>query len=105
MSDFTDYTIDLSGEAEWKGHVRWLTLSPATDADKGTFALDWFRIGEGDKAIEWRFDTEDSPDKKLPPAIKTEKVGSYHRPNDDVLNKRILRVKLDYTVEETCEVQ
>jgi len=85
MSDFTDYTIDLSGEAEWKGHVRWLTLSPAADADKGTFALDWFRIGEGENALEWRFDTEDAPDKKLPPAMKTEKVGSYHRPNDNVL--------------------
>ena len=24
---------------------------------------------------------------------------------DDVLNKRILRVKLDYAVEETCEIQ
>ncbi|MCL6508963.1 MAG: hypothetical protein K6T59_18295, partial [Bryobacteraceae bacterium] len=48
-------------------------------------ALDWFRIGDGPNAIEWKFDRDDSPDGKLPQDMKKEKVGSWPRPDGTVL--------------------
>jgi hypothetical protein len=79
-SDFTEYTFDLSGEAKWKGVLYRLTLSP-TNAATGSFQIDWVRIGEADSKLVWNFDAEDSPELRLPAAMKKEKlVASRQQP-------------------------
>jgi len=83
-SDFTEYTFDLAGEKDWKGAIWRMTLSP-TNAAKGTFSIDWIRIGDGDAKLVWNFDAEDGPDKKLPADLKKEQVGAYNRPPGTVL--------------------
>jgi hypothetical protein len=82
-SDFAEYTIDMSGEAGWKGQARGLTFGPAQDAASGEFALDWFRVGEGDKAQEWKFDTESG--ERLPATMKKEKAYGFNRPGDTLI--------------------
>lgn len=84
-SDFAEYTFDMADQAGWKDIVRWLVFAPADNTDKGTFALDWFRVGEGEKAIEWHFHKDDSPMAKLPAEMRKEKVGSYPRPDGNEL--------------------
>jgi hypothetical protein len=80
QSDFTEYTFDLSGEKEWKGIVKSLRLMPS-NAGKGSFAIDWVRIGEAGANLAWNFDAEDSREKKLPATMKKEKVGALGRPD------------------------
>ncbi|HOX05528.1 MAG TPA: hypothetical protein PK280_03920 [Planctomycetota bacterium] len=77
--DFAEYTFDLSGEKDWRESVWHLGLQP-TDAAKGTFAIDWVRIGDADSKLVWNFNAEDGPDKKLPGAMKREPVAAttYH---------------------------
>jgi len=83
-SDFTEYTFDLAGEPHWKGPIWNMTLVPTT-ATKGTFSLDWVRVGDAASGLVWNFDAEDGPDKKLPATLKREKVGAYARPGGAVL--------------------
>ena len=80
-SDFTEYTFDLAGEKNWKGHVFALTLSP-TDGAKGSFAIDWVRVGDPGQpgAMAWDFNAEDSPATKLPATMKKEKVAAFSCP-------------------------
>jgi hypothetical protein len=85
-SDFTEYTLDLSGQKEWRDIVHKFTLFP-TLADKGAFRLDWIRFGEaGGPAtnawgapLAWNFDAEDTRETKLPATLAKEKVGAYGR--------------------------
>ena len=78
-SDFTEYTFDLSGEKDWKEDLYNMSLVP-TDGTKGTFSIDWVRIGKDGSKLVWNFDAEDGPDKKLPATLKKEKIGAYARP-------------------------
>ncbi|HOX06996.1 MAG TPA: hypothetical protein PK280_11390 [Planctomycetota bacterium] len=78
-SDYTEYTFDMAGEKDWKGFARSMYLIPST-ATKGTFAIDWFRIGGTDSKLVWNFNAEDSQETKLPATMKKEKVGAYGRP-------------------------
>jgi hypothetical protein len=83
-SDFTEYTFDLAGDANWKGGVRSLSLVPTT-GNKGSFAMDWIRVGDAGSKVVWNFDKEDSPDKKLPGDMKKETVASFGAPDGNVL--------------------
>jgi hypothetical protein len=78
-SDFTEYTFDMAGEKEWKDVLHNFALVP-TSGTKGSFSLDWVRIGEAGSKLVWNFDAEDGPDTKLPATLKKEKVGAYNRP-------------------------
>ncbi|HOX04859.1 MAG TPA: hypothetical protein PK280_00545 [Planctomycetota bacterium] len=77
-SDFTEYVFDLAGEAGWKGALWNLQLSP-TNAASGSFQIASVRIGEADSKLAWNFDAEDSPELRLPAAMKKEKVAANHR--------------------------
>jgi len=77
-SDYTEYTFDMAEEKGWKGFARSMYLIPST-ATKGSFSIDWFRIGGPDSKLVWNFDAEDSQEKKLPATMKKEKVGAYGR--------------------------
>jgi hypothetical protein len=83
-SDFTEYTFDMSGEKEWKGNTRWFKLTP-TNGSKGSFSIDWVRIGDADSKLVWNFDTEDGPDKKLPANMKKEEVAAFTAPKGNQL--------------------
>ncbi len=83
-SDFAEYTFDMSGEEKWKGTVWQISLIP-TDAAKGSFAIDWVRIGQGEDRLEWTFDAEATPQTLLPAAMKTEPVGAFNRKDGAVL--------------------
>lgn len=78
-SDFTEYTFDLSGEKNWKEKIHWITLIPS-NGKKGSFSIDWVRIGGADSTMIWNFDKEDSIDKKLPATLKKEKAIADHCP-------------------------
>jgi hypothetical protein len=80
-SNFAEYTFDLAGEKDWKGHVYHLSLVP-TNAPNGAFAIDWVRLGEPGQpgAATWNFNAEDSKETKLPATMKKEKVASYMCP-------------------------
>lgn len=74
-SDFTEYTFDLSAEKDWKENIWKLGLQP-TDAVKGSFQIDWVRIGDAGSPLVWNFDAEDGQDTKLPAAMKKEPVAA-----------------------------
>jgi hypothetical protein len=86
-SDFVEYTFDLAGEKEWKENLWHLGLMP-TSAAKGSFSIDWVRIGEADNPstgsgqahLVWNFNAGDGPDKRLPDTMRKEPVGAttYH---------------------------
>ena len=78
-SDYTEYSLDLPAEKEWKGSARAFYFIP-TMADKGTFSLDWFRFDGAGTNIVWNFNAEESQATKLPDTMKKEKVAAYFRP-------------------------
>jgi hypothetical protein len=83
-SDFTEYTFDLSGEKEWKGTTMWFSLSP-TNGNKGSFSLDWVRVGEADSKLAWSFDKDDGPETKLPDSLKKEDVAAFTKGQGNML--------------------
>ncbi len=82
--DFAEYTFDLAGDKDWTKSLERFTLSP-TNAKKGSFSIDWVRIGDAGSKLVWNFNAEDSPDKKLPAGMKKEKVGAYKRKDGAIL--------------------
>ena len=83
-SDFAEYTFDMSGEKQWKGTIWRMSLTPS-DAAKGSFAIDWVRIGGPDSKLVWNFNAEDNPDNKLPATLKKEAIGAFNRKDGAVL--------------------
>ena len=83
-SDFAEYTFDMSGEKQWKGVVWQLSVIP-TNASKGSFAIDWVRIGDGGDGLEWHFNAEQSRETLLPATMKKQTVGAFNRPGGAVL--------------------
>lgn len=85
-SDFTEYTFDLAGEKEWKESLWHLGLMP-TSASKGSFRIDWVRIGDAASRLVWNFNAEDGADLKLPDSMRKEPVGAttYHLDGSAVL--------------------
>jgi len=82
--DFVEYTFDMSGEKEWKGVIWLITLRP-TDASKGSFAIDWVRIGDDKNKLEWNFNAEEGPETLLPATMKKEAVSAFNRKDGAVL--------------------
>ena len=74
-SDFAEYTFDLAEEKDWKGGIYGVTLSP-TNGAKGSFAIDYVRVGAADSKVIWNFNADDSQDVKLPDTLKKENVGT-----------------------------
>jgi hypothetical protein len=78
-SDFAEYTFDLSGDKDWRETVHNMSLVPTTGT-RGTFSLDWVRIGGPQSRLVWNFEAEDGPATRLPDTLQKEKVAAYGRP-------------------------
>lgn len=43
-SDFVEYTIDMSENSQWVGQIKALRIDPATNTNKGSFAIDFIKL-------------------------------------------------------------
>ncbi|MCK6474883.1 MAG: hypothetical protein L6R28_24455 [Planctomycetes bacterium] len=86
-SDFTEYTFDLSSEKEWKGSTMWFSVAFA-DGAKGSFAVDWFRVGGDGGTPAWTFDTDDTAATKLPADLKSVPVSAFTKAEDPCCRAR-----------------
>jgi len=46
QSDFTEYTIDMTGIGGWAGNLKRLRVDPSTNVTTGSFRIDYIRIIE-----------------------------------------------------------